>query len=407
MRIQRLFVSLALALAACTNAPSGPKGGAALGVVVVASDFKSTEVSLVDPARGVLSQDDCLDSGAVTPTLSMALSGDIVIATATQPNDELLLIDRTNGALDYVAPKSCQVARQLSVSTGFYANPHDVVAISPTKAYVTRFETNQTPSGQPSANDQGDDILIINSTTGAIAGRIDMAPYATTASGATILARPDRALLADGKVYVTLANQSQDFMTTAAARLVVIDPSEDKVVGQLELPNQKGCSGLDFIAATHTLVVGCSGDYNDAANQVVQSAIVLVAVGGSAPGVVKTVTGADTGGRALSSAAFAVAGDNLVIATTPGDFSGTPPDQLWAIAADTGKATKVYDGDGAYVLSSLAWNPATQKIFVTDAGMTTPQVVVIDVSRPDAITQSTTFVANPKSGLPPRLVGWY
>jgi hypothetical protein len=55
-------------------------------------------VSLVDPNAGALAQDDCLDSGAVTP-ISMALSGDVVLASTRNRTGELLLTDRTNSAV--------------------------------------------------------------------------------------------------------------------------------------------------------------------------------------------------------------------------------------------------------------------------------------------------------------------
>jgi hypothetical protein len=406
--MNRPFLVLPVLVIACSNPPNGPKGGNAIGLAVVGGDYKSTVISLVDAANDLLAQDDCIDSGAVTPTLSMALSGDIVLASQTQPNNDLLLIDRTNSALDWIAPTTCGVQRQLSVATGFYSNPHDVVGLSASKAYVTRFETNPTPSGVAGANDLGDDILIIDPAAGGITGRIDLSPLASQIAGATIQSRPDRAFLANGKVYVTLANSSADFKTVGPGRVAIIDPGSDTVTGTIDLPDYKDCAGLDYIDASKTLIIGCGGDYNDSlANQTAQSALVLVDIGAATPRVVKAITGAVVGARPVAASVFAVAGDNLVFVATAGDSSGTPTDALWAVTLDTGAASKVIDGDESFAFSGLAWSATTKQVYLTDAATILPLVRVFDVSVATAIHQVSAFDANPKSGLPPRQIGWY
>ena len=403
---RRFFTLFLLFAGACTGTTSNdPKGGNALGFAIINSDYKSTSVSLVDPTKAALAQDDCLDSGSTTPQLSMALSGDVVMATAPQANDELVLVDRMNSALAYLSATNCQVLRQVSVATGYYSNPHDVVSISPTKSYVTRYEKNATPSGAAGAFDQGDDLLIFNPATGTATGRIDLSSYAMTGAAAPLQARPDRALLVDGKVYVTLTDQSADFMTTGPAVVVVIDSTSDLVTGTIPLSAQKNCSGIDYLAASKTLVVGCSGDYNDPTNQSAQSGVVLIDISGSVPKMTKVVGAADVGGRALGGSG--VVGDDAIMIITAGDVSGTPPDSLWSYTVSTATAQKVLDADGAFTLGSIAANAANHLAFVTDASMTKPVVHVFDVSRPAAVTQTSSFVANPKSGLPPRLIGWY
>src|SRR6185369_5242395 len=105
-------------------------------------------------------------------------------------------IDRGNAELAFVRPADCQVRAQLSVGTGFKANPRDVVRISATKAYVTRYETNGAPGAFPF--DGGNDLLIIDPSAPSVTGRVDLSAYATSAPSAAISARPDRALLAQG-----------------------------------------------------------------------------------------------------------------------------------------------------------------------------------------------------------------
>ena len=405
--MKKLFLALLLLSTSCARPTQSSRGANGLGMAIIGSDYKSTVVSLADPVKGTLTQDDCIDSGSVAPTLSFALSGDTVLSSQTQANHELLLIDRTNTALDFIAPKTCQVDRQISVGTGFYSNPRDVVSISATKAYVTRFETNPHPSGAPNANDQGNDLLIINPASGAITGRIDMAPYATPVDGAVIQARPDRAFLAAGRVYVTLSNLSADFKIAGAGRVVMVDPVKDAVTGVIDLPGYKSCSGIDYVDSTATLIVGCSGDYNLATSgQVAQSALVEIDIGASPPAIKNVIAASATGGRPISSA-FAVAGTHLVVVATSGDFSGTPADSLWALDLTSGSATKIIDGGGSFVFGGIAWDAQTERVFVADASTPTPVIRIFDVTTPSAVRQVSSFVANPKSGLPPLLIGWY
>src|SRR6185436_637146 len=97
-----------------------------------------------------------------------------------------------------------QFDRQLSVKGGFNgANPHDVVIVSDSKAYVTRYGKNAAPVSPMAA---GDDVLIIDPSDGTVAGRIDLDAYSNAAHPAS----PDRAIIAAGKVVVTLNRWNAD-----------------------------------------------------------------------------------------------------------------------------------------------------------------------------------------------------
>src|SRR5262249_47232182 len=149
------------------------------------------------PADHALAADRCVDSGSAAPVLSMALSGDVVLPSQPQPGDELVLLDQTNSALLWVDPTNSRPSRQLCVGD-FDPNQHDLVGLSPNKADVTRYEKNPHPNDGPTANDQGNDLLIIDPSVPSVLGHIDLSGYAVQAGASTILARPDRALLADG-----------------------------------------------------------------------------------------------------------------------------------------------------------------------------------------------------------------
>jgi hypothetical protein len=406
-----LALTLAGALPLGCNGDSGgdaPKPvGAAQGLALVNSDESSaTSISLASPETGLLVQGDCINSGATAPGLTLALSGDVVLASDAQPGGGLLFIDRTNDAITWLDAVACQPLRQLSVATGFSSNPHDVVGLSASKAYVTRFEKNPTPTAASADNDEGDDLLVIDPSVPSITKRIDLAPYATPVAGVTIQARPDRAVLAGGKLYVTLDNETKDFMTTAEGRLVIVDTASDTVSGTIDLPGLKGCSSPQYLAAASALFVVCGGSFNDA-DQAAESAIVEIDLSVTPPAVSKTLGATAFGGRAISSFTLAMTSATTGLAVTYGSFDGTTPDQLWSFDLGAGTATKILDASTDFVLGTVLADSAQKQAYVTDANMTTPLVRLFDISTPGAPVAKSSFVSNPDLGLPPRMIGRY
>ncbi|MDB4982816.1 MAG: hypothetical protein JWM82_3568, partial [Myxococcales bacterium] len=213
----------------------------ASGLAVVGGDFMSSVVSLL-ASDGTLAKDDCIDSGtAASDKLSLALSGDVTLPSQAQNGGKLWIVDRGNAALTILEPTTCAPIAQVSVATGFMSNPRDVVVLSATKAYVTRFEKNLAPATDMAT---GDDIIIFDPSTGALTGRIDLSTQASPVAGATIQARPNRMVIAGGKVYVTLNNQDKKFFAAGEGAVVVIDPATDTVAARVALPGLKGCEAL-------------------------------------------------------------------------------------------------------------------------------------------------------------------
>src|SRR5882724_10936344 len=142
-RIGSSLATLALGAlgAACGNdkpAETPPlPGGPASGVAVMMTDFASTSISLL--ARdGTLAKDDCIDSGTqACGKLSLALSVDVTLPSQPQMCGALWIIDSGIAAFTIVAPTSCTVRGQVSVSKAFKSNPHDVAVLSDKKVYVT------------------------------------------------------------------------------------------------------------------------------------------------------------------------------------------------------------------------------------------------------------------------------
>ncbi len=397
------------------GADAGADGPAATGIpspalAVISSDYAVTSVSLYDPATGKLI-DGCVKSGVTSPTLVMPLSGDVTLPTQAQQGGQLVLIDGKSAVLTFVNPASCAVTAQLSVSTGgFVAHPHDVVTLSSTKAYVTRYETNANATPDPADFDDGDDVLIVDPTLLTVTGRIALSTFAApSATGVTTQARPDRAVLAGGLVYVTLDSISADFTATGPGRVVVIDPTTDTVTGTIDLPNTKDCSGMTYLDSQKKLYVACGGAYGEA-SQLDQSALVEIDLSGTTPVVARMVPAGMLGQSPINFFYASVYNDVAFVGTQgafpdPTTGSAGSDDAFYAVALASGVSAKLASG-AAGDLGAAVVDPTTRKVFLPDASQKVPLVHVYDLSAaaPAALPG---FEPNPSDHLPPRAVGSY
>jgi hypothetical protein len=384
------------------SAPPAPIG---LAVLDTAFDYSETGVSLVDATSGGLSRDDCLHS--MGGSVSLTISTDVGLPSQPQLGNRLWLLDHGNVALTEVDPVACAILHQFSVAGGstVMLNPHDLVVLSDAKAYVTRYDKDLAASNALGA---GDDILIINPTSGALLGRIDLGPYAAPVAGATIQARPDRALLVGGKVYVSLGSQDKLFAATGEGRVAVVDPATDQVTGTITLIGFDNCSGMDYLAATHTLVVACGGAFSDA-DQLARSGLALVDLSVDPPAVT-SVPASAFNGQPLNFSWVAALAPSRLLAGTFGVLEDPThgiigvPDAVFAIDPSSGSATSVVTA-GAYNLGIAVGGGG--RLWVPDATMDTPRVHLVDVPASGAPSESMSFAPDPSIGLLPRQIGWY
>jgi hypothetical protein len=430
VRALSLALALSLSTAACdspahkpTGADAGgnpdgdPDGGAAAtgnaatgtGLAVLSSYLDVTSVALYDPSTGAV-HDDCVHSGVTGANMEQALSGDATLPSQPQHNGDLAVIDRQNATITYVNPATCAPRLQFSVSTGgLKSNPHDVISVSADKIYVTRYGKNPDPTAATDDFDDGDDIVVVNPRTGVISKAISLSGEIPADAAAGVQARPDRGVLADGKVYVTLNLLDENFSNTASARVVVIDPATDTVVGAIDLPEQKDCSALDYHPAVKKLYVSCVGTFFDP-DQVKQSALVEIDLAGPSPTVSRRVPASTVGGQPVNLSYTAVLGDLAFIGTFgsfPDAMTGAlgSSDAFFVAALDGSAATKLLDG-GAYNLGRAAVDEAHKRVLLPDGDPVTPRVHVFDASG-TPVSESGTFEANPAAHLPPREVAWY
>jgi hypothetical protein len=377
------------------------------GVIILSSDRTSSSISLAAPDGTGIIKDHCLHSGSVSPLLSAALSGDVVLPTSAQPSHEIVLLDRKNGTVTWAAPDTCAVLRQVnagaSASGTFSSNPYDLIGVGD-KGYVTRYNTN------PGNAAEGSDVLVIDTKTGAALGRIDLRASASpsTPPAMPLLPGPTRGVLLDDKVYIALNNLSADYSTAGVGRLAVIDPVTDTVAGTIDLPGLKNCGVVDLTAADATgkrgIVVGCSGSFSDGPAQIDASGIAWVDV--SVTPATVTVVKAAPFARPVSGFDAVALSPAFGATVVPGEFGMPPNDAVFAFDFTGGAPRKIYDADASFSLAT-GLDHQHALLYVLDASKTMPRVLVYAAPVAAGAAPAHTFVANPRGGLPPRQLGFY
>jgi len=384
---------------------SSADGGGSVqqGIVVVNSDYiGSTAISFLD-RDGNLVKDGCYNSGSGATGLAMTLSGDVVLPTQLAPGGPVVLVDRSQSALTWLDPTTCSPLHQLAVGTGFDSNPHDVVVLSASKAYVTRYAENGAATATPDDFDDGDDLLIIDPAQPKILGRIDLKPSAP----AGVLPCADRALFAEGKVFVSLNAIGLDFTTYGMGRIVMVDPATDKVTGTIDLPGTKNCGAMTYLAAEKKLLVACSGAYSDGAQQADHSAIVTIDLSVSPPSVSSQVAAAAVGGLPFSNTTLAALDGNAAFAVTLGNLSNLPPDRLWSLPLSGALPVRVFESTEAFALGAVLVDAERNRVLVTDGTTSTPALLRVFDFAAGIFTASLTIKTNPTQKLPPRALAWY
>jgi hypothetical protein len=368
------------------------------GLAVVNSDYSTTSLSILD-TTGALVHADCVDSatgahGSVTKTIS----GDAVLPSQPQLGGDVIIVDRGNVALTFIDPGSCTIVHQILVP-GARTNPHDVVMLAPHKAYVTRFDLNLAATDPTLA---GNDIAVIDPATGAQTGRIDLDVYASQVAGATVLARPDRALLVNGQVIVSLDEIDHGFATYGEGKVVVIDPATDTVTAAVALTGLADCEGMAYVDEQKALLVACGGPYGGPPSK---SGIAVVDFSVSPPALARVIPSSAFDGRPLSFGwvlAVPPAGGGTRAFAVTSDPNDAQPDALFAFDWVAGTASQ-FATSGPYTLGVPAGLPGL--LLMPNSTPSTPRIDLYDVT--GAPTATTRFTSDPATGLPPQQVAPY
>jgi len=406
-----LLAALAVACGAPGVTPdaqgvTGQPGPCGRGLVVVQSDYQSSNVSLLDFAGKVLSP-SLLSSSTVSEGFGVRLSGDVVPASSPQTGPEIVLIDRyPAGVLRFVDLARAQVTAELSVATGFRANPQDYLSLAPDRAYVARYESNANAGRQ--AFDAGGDVLIIDPSLPAITGRIDLTP-ALAGEATRFSPHPARLLNVAGRIFAVLSAYADDYSSAAESRLIELDPVTDTLRSTLVLDGLRGCTSLAVSPDERTLAVACTGDdLRSTQPKLDGSGLALIDIG-DAPRVVRTVEARELASAPLGFG-LAYAAPTRLLFSTLGHFddSGAPAvqDALLTLDTDTFAVNELLQSAGQpFTLGAGRCATACGLCFATDAARDGGSVLRFAVDSSGNFSAPEVIRVETRVGLPPRYLG--
>lgn len=225
------------------------------GVLVVASDFKSTNV-VVSGLDGVTLSGSFVSSAAAKPGLTLALSGDVDVPYVAPRSRRAVILDRygTN-VITWLNVDTAEPIGQLPIGQGFESNPHDYIEVDDTRAFVSRYGANLRPGAQPF--DEGGDLLILDLRSRSIAGRIAMPE-----DDPRLLPCPAEMNWLGREVVVTLARWSRDFAAVGEGRFVGVSPETETVAWRVDVPGLDACGRVAVSPDGHYAAIACSGRYD-------------------------------------------------------------------------------------------------------------------------------------------------
>lgn len=254
--------------------------------------------------------------------------------------------------------------REFSVGAG--TNPQDILVLSSSKAYVTRYETHL--------------LLIVNPTTGAHLGTINLATFAD-ADG---IPEMSHMVLENGRAFVGVQRLDRTFFTPVPpSYLVVIDTATNAIVGSVTLTGTNPAQEMQLDTAARKIYVSETGVLGDLDGGVdVVNAATLTAAGFLST---ESQLAGDVGPFAVAaSQGFAIVSDDF--------FSSA---ELATFSLATGARTGTQYSTTGYV-SDLELDSPSNQLFLCDRKPTAPGVHVFNATTGVRLTGSPLG-----TGLPP------
>ena len=393
-------------LAACDAAdhasPLPPRGACALAVV--ASDYRSTALSLLT-ADGTLCAPDVITSGSRPPGLLTALSGDVALPFEPDPAGLVRVIDRyPNAVVTTLDPLTSTVTDQLAASPGFAANPQDL-AFVPGGLLLARMERRPSDdSGDPTSY-AGSDLLHVTPTATT---PIVLAPYADPGFDPM----PTRFARAAGRLWIGLTHLAPDFSAAGPGRALALDPDSLAVTHTLDLAPLQNCGTLSSASPSHGLWVVCSGLFRNSPSGPQRDHSGLAWLAPSLPSASLTPTWSlaaadlhplDLDGRPLG-LTLAALDDQRALVVALGDLATDRPDRrlLVDITDRTTPSISTLTESGPFELGAVLPLPDERLILVADADPRRPLLRRFTWPTADGTTTELDPVVISPSGLPPR-----
>ncbi|HEY2385319.1 MAG TPA: hypothetical protein VGK30_00040 [Candidatus Binatia bacterium] len=369
---------LAVAVASCGGGGGGgggsstpPPSSEGASVFVVTTDFDTGSYSLfpVGHPEQVARSLGNVHSDAVART-----HGGIVYVVNRLGGDNIQAIDPAQG---------WTTVWQCSVGNG--TNPHDILVVAPTKAYVTLYERAQLAIVDPSVGPSCD---------GFLRGSIDLSPLAD-ADG---IPEMDQMALVGDRLYVSLErlNRRNFFQPTDASVLAVIDTTSDTLVDVD--PSTAAIDGIR-LAGTNPFTESQGLTVDAATGDILTSSVGSFGTIGDG-GIERVDTSTNR------SAGFIVTESDLGANIT--DFVLLDAHQAYALLLDLNSINRLVRFDPttrtitATLLSSseflvdIALEPSRRELYVTDRTLKSPGIRIFSTSDDREVAGSPV-----DTGLPP------
>jgi len=375
-------------------------------VAVVQSDYQSSNVSLIGFDGRVLSE-SLISSSTASSGFGVRLSGDVVLPTNPQNGTEIVLIDRyPAGVLRFVELATARVISELSVATGFRANPQDYLPVSPGRAYVARYEAN--PNAGREDWDGGGDVLIVDPSAPAVTGRIDLSA-ALADESSKFSPHPARLLDVSGRIFAVLAAYADDYSSAAESRLIEIDPETDTLRSTLVLEGLRGCTTLTVSPDERTLAVACTGDdLRSTQPKLDGSGLALISIE-TAPRLRQRFEASQLASSPVGFGVSYAAPDQLLFSTLGHfDESGAPAvqDALLLLHTDSGVVEEWLHAAGEpFTLGGARCAATCGVCFAADAKRAGGSVLRFAVDALGRFGPPSVIRAETRVGLPPRYLG--
>ncbi len=352
------FALAVLALAAL----AGPTRAAQTRAFVFQTDYTTGSLSVDDLAPRTA---HC-DVASVNSDATLRWYGGLLYVVNRYGADNIQVID----------PATHATLRQFSVGNG--ANPHDIAFASPTKAYVTRFDTT--------------DLWVVNPATGAHTGTISLAGYSDADGNPEM----DRLMMVGPLLFVSLEriDRNHGYGPADTALVAVVDTRADTLldcdsarpgVQAIALRLRNPFTAFQFDPVTSRLLIGCAGAF------------------GVLDGGVERVDPARLVSDGVAITEAALGGDVL-------DVVWGSAGKSWAIVADALGNTKLvsWSATTGAVLATL-WNPGGYwltdaerndrgELWVCNGSFTSPSVRVFSATT-DAVVGADVTCALPPAGV--------
>jgi hypothetical protein len=246
-------------------------------------------------------------------------------------------------------------------------------------------------------------LLVMNPQNGQILRTLDLSCFAENPDR---LPRPFLMAQARGKVYVALQDFDQFFSHHGTAKLLVLDPAEDRVVRRIDLRGRKNVSDLR-LGADGLLYVATQGilglEYPGFTVEPELSGGIDI-VDPATDQVVGTIDDDAFGGNVTLLEPVSSSQGYAVVAVF--DTQGSPREnryhiKAWNPQARTGLAASLYASPGSFI-SGLQFDPASDCLWIAEGSFSSPRLRAL--RRADASLDTARDI---QLALPPQGMGLY